>query len=270
MNTLDFEYDGLYLSDFGCIICSFDSANLENISMGSVITFDTSYNRGNRRFMVNGISHDDCLEAEFSICKDPCSFLEESERYFTVEEQRQLMRWLNRGEYLSFRPIDDEYESIHYEGSFYNIEKIEFGGMVVGLHLYLTTNSPFAFHDKKEFNFTISSANGAYTVSDMSDDIGYTYADLEITCKRAGELQITNSIDGRVTSIKNCKSGETITIKDMYIETSDATHEGTIMNDFNFVFPRISNTFKNRSNKLTFSIPCSVCLKYTPIIKVGI
>ena len=270
MNALDFEYDGLTLSEFGCVICTFDSSDLDNVTMGSVISFNTTYVRGNKKFVTHSFSYKECLETDFSNCKDPCVNETELNKYFSVEEQRAIMRWLNRGEYLRFRPVDEEYEDLYYEGSFYNIEKIEMGDRVVGFQLFLTTNSPFALHAPKEFRFDIESANGFYTIPDISDDIGYTYADLEITCKQAGELKITNSMDGRITSVKNCKSGEKISMKDMIIETSDTTHQESIMDDFNFEFLRISNTFRNRTNKLTFSIPCSVTLKYTPTMKVGI
>lgn len=270
MKALDFEYDGLNLSNFGCIICTFDSAGQNSVSMGAVITFDKTYIRGSKKFLQNGISYESCLEAEFYICKNPCHITDDKEMYFSIDEQRELMRWLNRGEYLKFKPLDDEYGNIYYEGSFYNIEKVEFSGEVIGLHLYLTTNSPFAFSEAETYCFNILSADGSYVILDSSDDIGYTYADIAITCKKAGTMRITNSIDNRTTEIKNCSNGETITMKNMIIESSSNVHQATIMNDFNFQFVKIANSYSNRVNRLTFSLPCSVILKYTPTMKVGI
>lgn len=270
MKALDFEYDGLNLSDFGCMICTFDSTGTENITMGSVITFNTTYVNGNNQFLLSNISYETCLETEFDICKNTCDIFNVANLRFSVEEQRQIMRWLNRGEYLKLKFLDDGYENIYYEGSFYNIEKIEIAGEVVGFHLYLTTNSPFAFHDAEIFSFDIVSNNGSYIISDISDKIGYTYADLKITCKQSGDLRITNSMDNRTLEIKNCSEGETITIKNMIIESSLQEHQNDLMNDFNFSFIRISNKFDKRENCLTFSIPCSVTLKYIPTLKVGI
>lgn len=271
MKALDFEYDGLNLSDFGCTICTFDSPGTENITMGSVITFNTTPVQGSNKFLLSNITYEECLESDFEICKNPCGIYNNEKMYFSVEEQRQIMRWLNRGEYLKFRILDDGYENIYYEGSFYNIEKIEVSGNVAGFHLYLKTNSPFAFHRTEEFKFDIVSVNGTYTIFDISDKIGYVYADMEITCNQSGTLRIINSVDNRTTEIKNCSAGEVISMNNMMIiETSLNSHKSSLMNDFNYQFPRISNSFSERGNTFTFSLPCSVVLKYTPVMKVGI
>lgn len=270
MKAMDFEYDGINLSDFDCVICSFDSPDIEEVTMGSEITFNTSYVRGNNKFMLNSIAYDSCLETEFCICKNPCDVFTEQDMNFSIDEQLQIMRWLNRGEYLKFILIDDEYRDIYYEGSFYNIEKIELSDYVIGFRLHLTTNSPFAFHNPEVFKFEITTLNNNFSIYDISNHIGYVYAEIEITCKESGDLRIINSFDDRITEIKNCSYGEKITMKDMIIESSLYSHQSTLMNDFNFRFLRISNRFRQRINKLSFSLPCSVILKYTPIMKVGI
>ena len=41
MKAYDFEYDGKKLSDFGYMICFFDSGGLNTVSGGSQITFNT-------------------------------------------------------------------------------------------------------------------------------------------------------------------------------------------------------------------------------------
>lgn len=42
MYALDFEYDGQYLSDYGFIICDFNSSSgADIVSAGSMITFNT-------------------------------------------------------------------------------------------------------------------------------------------------------------------------------------------------------------------------------------
>ena len=269
MNAVDFHYDGLYLSDFGYMICSFDGGNSpETISMGSEITFTQSPVSNGRRFMITSASYDSCIEAEFSICKDPDVFTDYEERFFTVEEQQELMRWLNRTDMHRFAPVEDEIVDIFYEGSF-NLSKIELNGNVIGMNLHFISNRPFGFATDIEHRFEVA-AGGSYIVRDGSDEIGYDYPYMKIKMKNSGTLTITNSFDGRSTIIKNCVSGETITMKDMIIESSDVAHQGTIMNDFNFLFPRICNSYDNLDNKFTFSLPCEVEITYKPIRKVGI
>ena len=68
--------------------------------------------------------------------------------------------------------------------------------------------------------------------------------------------------------IANCKAGEVITIKYPIIKSSLPNH--MIQNDFNWKFFRIANSLKDRVNELTISLPCTIKMKYSPIVKVGI
>lgn len=269
MNALDFQYDGLRLSDFGCIICTFENNGLETFSVGSQITFNTTPIASGRKHLLAGIKYEEYIELEFQICKNPDEIYDEEEKYFTVDEVRNITRWLNRGQFKKFKLIDDECNDYYFEASF-NISRLEIAGRIVGMHLTVITNRPFALHEPVIHRFNPSAGHLTYTVLDISDEIGYSYIELEITCKQNGDLKITNAMDGRTTEILNCKNNEKITISNMIIETSLPEHKATLQNDFNFVFPRVMNTYKKRDNKLTFSIPCSVVLKYNPIRKVGI
>ena len=102
----------------------------------------------------------------------------------------------------------------------------------------------------------------------MSDDEDYVYPNISITCKQAGDLTIHNAREDRTTFIKNCTANEIITMNYPIITTSLSSHK--IQDDFNFVFPRIAGDFVTKENKLTFSLPCSVQLRYSPAVKVGI
>ena len=51
MYATNFEYDGLKLSDFGMMICAFDSSGgIETVSSGADITFNTVKAIGSNRF----------------------------------------------------------------------------------------------------------------------------------------------------------------------------------------------------------------------------
>ena len=270
MNALDFQYDGLRLSDFGCIICTFDSNGLETFSVGSQITFNTTPVQSGKRHLLTNTKYDECISLEFQICKNPDEIFEEEDKYFTVEQVRNITRWLNRGEFKKFKLIDDECSDYYFEASF-NISKLEIAGRIVGMNLNIVTNRPFALYEPVIYQFELKADNLKYIVQDISDEIGYEYIDMEITCNQSGNLVIQNSMDGdRHTIVLNCTEGEVITIKDMIIDSSLPAHKFTLQNDFNFSFPRVSNTFSKRDNQLTFSIPCSVILRYSPIRKVGI
>ena len=43
-----------------------------------------------------------------------------------------------------------------------------------------------------------------------------------------------------------------------------------VQNDFNWAFFRLENTFRDKKNKITLSLPCTVKITYSPIVKVTI
>ena len=106
------------------------------------------------------------------------------------------------------------------------------------------------------------------SLNDISHEEGYIYPKIEITVKKDGNLKIHNSIENRETYIANCKAGEVITLDYPVIQSSDSSHN--IQNDFNWKFFRIANTYDNSRNDLVISLPCSIKIKYSPIVKVGL
>ena len=117
----DFEYDGIYLSDFNCTVCSLNGgSDEETISEGSEITFNLTPVAMGARHVLTGARYENCITATFDICKIPlCQDGKISEDYyFSYEEERELMRWLNRKEMLPFRLVSDHYEGVYFNGSF--------------------------------------------------------------------------------------------------------------------------------------------------------
>lgn len=264
MIAFDFEYSGYRLSDFGYMICKFDSDGLQTISNGSVITFNTTPTLHGAKYELTSVEYENCLETVFQICKNPCG----AENFeISTEELRTLSRWLNRKEFHKFKILSDDYLDIYFEASF-NISKIEIDGKLYGLELELKTNRPFAFLESKSKVIKNLITNGKHNITDFSDVEGYTYPEIEITVNESGNLSIYNAIEDRTTFIANCVAGEVIKMNYPIIESSIVDHE--IQNDFNWNFFRIANTFKNNVNEITISLPCTIKLAYSPAVKVGI
>ena len=269
MYASDFEYDGICLSEFGFVICSFDGGSgTDAVTNGSNITFNKVSRHHGRRYSLISADYEECITASFDICKNPCLNNEELE--ISDSEVRDMMRWLNRREFLPFAVYDDTRlgkDKCYYLASF-NIEKIEMDDAVVGLRLNMETNSPFGYGETQELSCEIDGNSIVYT--DVSDEIGYIYPNLEITCNAAGSLQLNNDRMGTPMIINNCANGEVITIdgENQIISSSKSSHN--IMNDFNFRFFKIINTYENRINVITSSIPITIKMSYTPIIKNAI
>ena len=108
MYTLDFEYDGQHLSDYGFIVCDFNEASGANTaSAGSKITFKTVPKHKGKKVSLTSSQYDECAQATFDICKDPERY-DVDERWITNDEYRDLMRWLNRNQFLKFQVIIED------------------------------------------------------------------------------------------------------------------------------------------------------------------
>ena len=268
MKAFDFEYNGKFLSDYGFTICNFGNKGLETISNGSKISFNTTPMFNGSKYLLTHSQYDECLEANFSICKDSCKTLSGDVEPISLEEQSFIMRWLNRKSFKKFKLLQDGYEEIYFEGSF-NIDKYELDGNVYGFNLNFISNRPFAIYEPLPYKFSLTSDNLTYSITDISDEIGHIYPKVKIVCKSDGHLIITNSIEeNRTTVIKNCVENEVIEMEYPIIKTSVSTHK--IQNDFNYNFFRIANTEDKIVNNITFSIPCDVEMVYSPIKKVGV
>lgn len=154
----------------------------------------------------------------------------------------------------------------------YGWEKYNFGSEHEVIKLGYTTSTdsnayPSGIHTDGYQYISIGQVYKA-SLNDISYEEGYIYPEMEITVKKDGDLKIHNSIENRETYIANCKANEIITFDYPVIRSSDSSHN--IQNDFNWKFFRIANTYNNSRNDLVISLPCSIKIKYSPIVKVGI
>ena len=103
MIILDFEYDGLLLSDFGCMICNLDKGGgIETSANGSQVSFSTTPILKGSKHLLSDVNYSECLTATFQICKNPCIYHGE-DAFLNAEEIAELMRWLNRKSFCTLR-----------------------------------------------------------------------------------------------------------------------------------------------------------------------
>lgn len=268
MYAVDFEYDGYHLSDFGFTICNFGKQpDTDTVSAGSKITFNKVKRHRGKIHSLVGTEYDECIESTFQICKCPTG--NDGAQIITSDEFKDLMRWLNRNEYLKFQMIDeDEYreDPCYYYASF-NVEKILINRVLYGLELTMETNSPFGFGQEYVDKWTVVDTSKAHNLIDLSDEIGIIYPSMKITVNEGGTLNIRNLDRDCLMTIKNCVAGETIEVDGSthIITSSNEAHR--LYNDFNFSFFKVGNTFQNRFNRITVSLPATIEIRYSPIIK---
>lgn len=264
MKAHDFEYAGRTLSSFGMILCRFDSVGIDTIN-DIKITFNTVSNLSGTKHELVSTQYEDCLETTIQICKHSCTGGVEE---ITSSEYRELIKWLSRKKFLKFKILDKDYIDLYFEAVFNNISRIEINGKLIGLELEILTNRPFALKEPKIINIKNLVQDGKYSLNDISHEEGYIYPHTEIVVSEDGDLNIYNAIENRNTYIANCVAGEIITMDYPIIQSSISSHN--IQNDFNWSFFRIANTFDNSRNDLTISIPCTIKIEYSPIVKVGL
>ena len=269
MYAYDFEYDGKCLSEFGFIVCEFDGdGGLKSSESGSEINFITSPIQGGRRFIQGGSKYDKCLTTTFQIAKNPAFFAQDT-LVISAEEFRAISRWLNRREFLWFHSFDleeDMREEPWFRASF-KLTKIEIGGRTYGIQLDMTTDAPFGYGPEVEevFEFDANELTAEFT--DMNDEIGETYPILHIVCGDSGTLTLENDRTGCACTIENCVASEELDFSGdtKIVSTNSVSHD--IANDFNYDFFRFANSFEDRDNTITASMPCTVEMRYRPILK---
>lgn len=264
MVAIDFEYDGQFLSDFGFMICNFDSSDMTTVSNGSTLTLNTVPINSGSKFLLTHSKYDECISSTFYICKNICDY---KDLEINVDENGNIMRWLNRKTFHKFKIVDDNYSDIYFESTF-NINRVVIGGKLLGYELQMLTNSPFGYKEPIEYSFTIADKTDLNIIVDSSNEIGFIYPEMEIQILKDGDLTITNEIENRTTVIKGCKYGEILKLNYPVIESNLTSHD--IMNCFNFQFFRIANTYTEKVNRIYCSLPCKIVLHYSPIRKVVI
>lgn len=278
---IDFEYDGEMLSDYGAMLCSFDNAGgIETESSGADITFNQIRPVGSNRFNLYASTYDTALTSTFQICKNPCQLKTQDEMFFSVEEITAIQRWLCRKNcYKRFKLDKKGYEHIYWNATF-SSKQIVLNDNVIGLELTIYTDAPFAFLDEITINIDCSTATNSSPVSfniyDLSDEEGYIYPDFEITMLEdvtdEKGFRLENSMTNKVTTIKNCIANEVITIngKNQIIETTATLSSRQLSNNFNYLFPRLINTYNENKNTFTCNRKCLIRISYSPIRKIGL
>lgn len=270
MRMTDFEYDGIRLSEMGYVTCNF-SGGEEDQEIGNIITMNNIKAQDTDVNFAASAGYDDLFELEFQVCKTPCG--KDNDFVLEAEDIRRITRWLNRKKYLKFKPFyeDSSFEDVYYMATF-NISIVKTAGKIIGLTLQMKTNAPYGFAETvSTTKATLSSTSDQLIIQDSSDEIGHINCNVTITCKAAGELRITNSLDSdNVFSVKNCKEDEVITLHgaEKIIESS-LTHN-KLFNDFNYNFIRVVNTYAENKNVFTSTLPCEIQISYNPIRKVGL
>lgn len=265
MFVTDFEFDGKLLSEQGYMI-GYSDGIPESITNGSEITLNTTPFQNGMLYELTTTTYNECLTTTFNVYKDPCVF--GNEYVFSMEEIREMMRWLNRKKFYSFRFMDGDYMNLEYRATFTNISREFCGGDVIGLVLTLQTDKPFAYGRTIVKTFSGAENNWTFIIGCDSDEESDIYPHMTIKLNEPGTLTLYNKFNDVTTVVKNCQDQETITLDYPLVESDNDNHK--LQNDFNYRWFSIGTKFRERRNIVTVSLPCTIKLEYAPIIKIGL
>ncbi len=89
--------------------------------------------------------------------------------------------------------------------------------------------------------------------------------------KEDGDFILVNELDpSKKTIIKNCEANEIISFDGKRKQISSNKAHPTLMNDFNYIFPRVINTWNSRVNMFTANKKFEMSVRYFPICKGGL
>lgn len=277
MILTDFYYAGKLLSDLGCIVAYNVTSSSTSISMGSEMEFDTVTNQITWETDNLKANYKTPVTATFDIFKYSC---EKKVQTFTDIECSHIMQWLNQKKVSEFIPIydDNNFDSIFFMGTFTNIKQINIAGDCVGFTVTFTSTAPWGFERDRTQEYALTSGGGSFTIINDSDETGFLFPKLfTIKIKEAGDFIMQNTLDNRNVVIKNCTEGEIISfnckrqlITSNYYQIGINEVHSSIMNDFNYNFPRLVNTLEDYVNIFSVNLSCEISITYNPVRKVGI
>ena len=262
----DFIFNNEFLSDHGLMLCSFDGS--EGSMSGGDVTFITSKPPSTDRFSHYATQMETPISMNFQICKMGCDLDEQSDYYFTQDEQSYIYRWLQRLDgyhWLAFE--QDGWEDVWFNAQF-NLQPIYLMGHVIGYDCTVLTDSPYAYSQEYSKQFDLNSGQ-SFVFKNYSDIPGIIYPYTIITPKTSGTVKLESGCDGNamvLTEITNSSSPITLDGNNDYIDGIGS------LDYFNFQFPVLANTYDNTDTyfKNNGDIKLNIKIKYRYIRRVQV
>lgn len=255
MDCMNFTYNEQSSIDHDIIICSFDGENNETTSGGKIEITSVKAPNANTWLKTNAV-YKEPLSFTFSICKNPCSVgSSQEELFFSSFDQADIKRWLECKEYHYLCFDSEDMENIYFN-SYITLTEQKQSGHIIGYNLTVTCDAPWGWSEERVANLysqkdSSGKETGVVEIFDSSDEIGSVTPHVELTVIKNGAIELYNENTNDATIIEGCTVGEVITLTNLYHISSNKEHKN-LNDDFNWVFPRIQNSYT--SNRNTFEL----------------
>lgn len=251
-----FDFNGTTLDEFDAILVDFNSPNSTNDEEGEIKQTKGSMSD---RWDYHGVEYTSPLTFEITIA------LPHDNTYFTIEQIRELKKWLCIDKYAWLTFEQDDMEEIYYYCKITYSSTQNVGRNNAGLVFKVTCDAPYAWSEEVTKNITsIGTATNA--MSCVCDFEEYnTRTCLKLTATSDGDIYIKNITDNnRIVRVDNCLNGEVITIDGIKEKISSNKRDVIITNWNKNFFELLSGR-----NELLVTGNCFVEVKYRTPIRVG-
>lgn len=254
-------------TNFGWIICHFDSDNGETDSYLSQDQVYTASYDGSRRNLY-GTRWNSVANVKITVIK-------QNGGDFTFDECREAYKWLTGNPEASWMDlyIGDE---VKYRliCTIQDVKPQKLDARTIGLNIYCESLSPWAFSPPQIYPNPDKNENGTVetsmqiTINNESDDI-YSFVYPKVVYERGdtsnlSHLVIDNITTGETTEITNLALHEKVTLDSNQIITSNRPNK-KFGNTFNFVWPRL----KSGTNIFNITGRGKITFEYSWPIKMG-
>lgn len=251
MHCSDFIFDNERLSGHGYMMCNFDGADTS--WNGGDVTFKTVKPPSSNVFTHYCSSFEEPISFNLSIMKNPCDNSSQEEMSFAQDEESYIMRWLQRLDGYHWFAFDQE----GWEDVWFNIQinpKPHYiNGDIVGYDLTCVADSPYGYSRlyTKKISLSHSSTNNSNSVNikNYSDIPGYFHPKVKITPHGNGNVYLLSGCDDykKITRIENAIKNNAIILD----KNNDEIEGINNINNFNFVFPVMANSYKDINTVFT-------------------
>lgn len=226
MYATDFLFDTNRLSDFNCIICSFDGE--PEPASGGEIEFNVVKSPNKDRFLFYGAQFNTVLTWNFSICKNVCS---NNDMHFDQYEESMLAKWLLKTDgYKPFQFDQEGWEDIYYN-VYINMKPRQVGGRTIGYDLTVTSDCGYGYSNEITKIATINSSTPLkFNVNNDINTVIYPH----IQIKGSGDFYISNENDSMYKPSEFSNVTTTIVM-----DCENDIIEGLSPTNFNWYFIRL-------------------------------
>lgn len=190
--------------------------------------------------------------------------------YLTMQECRQVARWLDVNNYKEFKFGNEDCYNILLYAKVTELTQLSVGNKIVGFEIEFTCNAPYGFSPIQDINISFHSNNPSYTLLNITDEFGFIYPKMMITFLENCDFQIINETENRITKIKNCKKNEKITLDNRTKQITSTNDLHKLNEDFNWGWFRFVSYTDMDKNILSCTNNCNINFTYQGIRKLGL